>query len=533
LSLNEKYRWSLLLVVLSAVLLRILLLTSFFQPLDSDECAEVLMAMTVREQPHFYVGWFGQSYMGSMEIYLISILGFWGDWSPYTIRIVMLGIVGGQIILVAIIARKIAGDTAAIISVILMCLLSPYAYVWELRARNYQLMVFIVLLAVLFEIYRLKMSTNSITSKKETLINLGTGFLWGNAIWLNELSVLLFAPFLFAGFSRYSFIKSRLLPMLLGVMAGFSPRIISNLKNDFLGLKILSGSLLNISRKEYEKYGWNSLLQPSSDSFTLIEKMEGIYDTLGLSLLLSVLFVLFIMKKKKKIRSIEMDWLTRRLFLSILSVFLILSSQRYYTIAIPYLVLLLGIVFSEYFSSSNLNFKRVAVGVFVCCILSYTGLLNEYTQKKHSISEQILAEFFLKKKFKRGIAGYYISNPVMYYTRKRVHISSLGGPNFTARFMNIERDISRNGADFIVYRVDRSKSWIKALESYLSVHSIIHAKDIVADEYLVFHSFSEPIYPGSYLSEADMIHYERHSPKNFHKINEENANIIDFPFRLI
>ena len=60
--------------LLIAYALRIYFLATLNNPLDSDECAEALMALDLVEEPQFIIGWLGQDYMGSLEIYLLSVV---------------------------------------------------------------------------------------------------------------------------------------------------------------------------------------------------------------------------------------------------------------------------------------------------------------------------------------------------------------------------------------------------------------------------------------------------------------------------
>ena len=61
--------------------------------LDSDEAVEAFQARDISQHPRFIVGWPGQDYMGSAEIYALSVLEPLTGGSARGVRLAVLFIV--------------------------------------------------------------------------------------------------------------------------------------------------------------------------------------------------------------------------------------------------------------------------------------------------------------------------------------------------------------------------------------------------------------------------------------------------------
>ena len=136
-------------ILVTAVILRIILNVVFPRPLDADECAEILMAMDLLQDPRFIVGWMGQNYMGSLEIYLLSIWGTFFGWSVISIRLIMALLVLSEIVILYWIASRVYQKSAGAFTMLaILTLSSPVFYDWGLRARSYQLSIVLMLVAL-------------------------------------------------------------------------------------------------------------------------------------------------------------------------------------------------------------------------------------------------------------------------------------------------------------------------------------------------------------------------------------------------
>jgi hypothetical protein len=62
------------------------------------------------------------------------------------------------------------------------------------------------------------------------------------------------------------------------------------------------------------------------------------------------------------------------------------------------------------------------------------------------LDEQTIIPFLKKNNYTNGISGYYVAQKIMFYSNSTIAVSSLGGPFFITRFLDVERLISGKGA---------------------------------------------------------------------------------------
>jgi hypothetical protein len=307
------------------------------------------------------------------------------------------------------------------------------------------------------------------------------------------------------------------------------PRIVNNFRNDFWGFKQLLGAFLNVTRQDYEIHGWRALFVGPSEWLDAHEKLDVLDVGLGTPLLVVLLAISTFFAAQKlrgKTAAVRSVPLLFGLLLSIMVVLASLSRPRYMTIILPYLVLYCGALLSAGTSSRILSFRKT-LGLMLCAALvSFSSVALSQPGSCVTAAEHNLARFLEKEGLKNGLAGYDIAHKVMFFTRKRVLVSSLAGPRFTTRFLDVERYIAKQGAEFVVYRIAGNDRRIKSLEVFLAAHGIPHIREVVDREFLVFRAFSKPIFPGSHLPKRDRLHFERHRPDNPRKTLQEKANLL-------
>ena len=140
--------------------------------------------------------------------------------------------------------------------------------------------------------------------------------------------------------------------------------------------------------------------------------------------------------------------------------------------------------------------------------------------------EHLLVPFIKSHHYTYGISGYYIAQSLMYYSDGKFAVSNLGGPQFTTRFLDIERRIMDKGAEFVVYRIEEDELYGRSLVTYCQKRKIGWTADTVAKYFVVYHNFTVRIHPGEYLPTEAQPHFERHTFTNPRKIQQEKANIM-------
>jgi hypothetical protein len=216
------------------------------------------------------------------------------------------------------------------------------------------------------------------------------------------------------------------------------------------------------------------------------------------------------------------DRFTVGLCVSVFCALLITTKERYATFAIAPAVLLTGAVLSHLRSYS---FLRIWIKLAVAASLFFAlgPVIAQYPIFEKPPATIQLTNYLQKKGYHRGISGYYIAHPVMVYSGGEIAVSSLGGPFFTTRLLRFESEVAKEGAEFIVYRKEHEEL-VSQLKKYLSGLALSWKQEIIADEFLVFHSFPRPIFPGEFLSEENKAHFKRHNPANHRKLKQERAN---------
>jgi hypothetical protein len=513
------------LFLVAAIVLRIILLILFPSPIDSDECVEAIMGMNFWNHPDFFVGWPGQDYMGSLEIYLLSLAVPFIGSSTGSIRFIMLCVVACQLLCIFYISYKSFGLKAAGISMIVSCALSPFAFDWELRARSCQPMVLLVLLAVLLKISIVNQPT--LQPKRKWIKIFGIGLIGGIAIWSNELALFLFFPLILFPDSRWLFWGRHLFPLILGGCIGYFPRILYNLLSNFDGIKMLLGTLFHVSSPSMKNFSLSSAAASFIGFSAAKEHAMSILTGMGIPILfLIILAIIFIFKTNAFNKTNwNKHWLLIGIIISIGSIVLITDKARYIELAVPFSCIFIGAVFSR---CLNLKIITGRGAVLILCVFAAESIVCKSltTQKITKPDEQILIPFLNKSNYHYGISGYYIAQKINYYSRCAIFTSSLGGPFFSTRFLDIERTVAEKGADFIVYAINDDPIYPESLEQFCKNKAIDYKKNIAGESFIVFHDFSKKIFPGEFLPPDAMKHFNRHSFNNPRKIKQEKANAL-------
>lgn len=354
---NKKVFFAALSCLAVAIGLRIYLMVAFPSPIDADECVEALMAADLSQHPAIVVGWPGQDYLGSLEIYLLALAFPIIGCSTTAIRAAMLLLISGQLICLFFIAYLSYGVRAAAIAMIAACALSPFAYDWELRARGYQIAVLLMLAALLLKILFMKRS-EAATGRNWACLFL-IGLITGIAVWTNELALFLIFPLLLTPTSPKFSLTRYVTPILTGMTIGYLPRLIYHARTSLDGFKVLAGSLLHVTPQTLQSQNLQQVIDSFLGVSALQDQFSAFLEGLGVPLLLilTASAVACIAAHHNGRVSLQRHWLAIGLVVSVLFIALATSKNRYIELAVPFSTLLIGAALSTYFKEQGAFFR--------------------------------------------------------------------------------------------------------------------------------------------------------------------------------
>ncbi len=515
------------LALIMAVLIHSLILYYRPAPLDSDECAEALMAMDIVSNPRFIVGWYGQNYMGSHEIYWLAALCPQGNWSPVSVRIAVFLLFVAQVALIGYLAHRYAGHRGAICALAVLCMLSPFAYAWVTRARSYQVMPLLLLLALAVETGLPDRSPDGSTEGYPRWLVVGV--LAGSAVWANEIAVAMLLPVLALAVTQKRVLLARLAFLTLGSIIGLLPRIIYNVRNNFAQAQFLGAKLTQVDRAELEAHGLkDALLYHSFDTITIENIWASCAAGLGypLMLLTAVLALsLLLPAVRTRVFQGQTGKLCAGLGASIVIGAAISWCPRYAAVMIPYIALLTGIVAASVFRGVRRLGWVLMVLLLIGVAISLTTVMRASTGGKITPGER-LVDFLVGRRQECGISGYDTAHKIMFYSRRAIEVSVMGEPSFHPRLNEVERRVATEGALFVVYDVDDSLSRAGRLKDHLGREGIDYFHEVSEGRFGVYYGFSAPVYPGQYLGEEDMFLFEHYSPDQPRRASQERANVL-------
>jgi hypothetical protein len=212
------------------------------------------------------------------------------------------------------------------------------------------------------------------------------------------------------------------------------------------------------------------------------------------------------------------------LIFSVVTALVVATKERYAVIVIPYLALIVGFA-AKGLSMIDKKFLKIAALLpAIFCGISIASFTKNYTHVADR-AEIHLTKFLQEQGYSRGISGYHTATRIMFYSDRKIIISSLAGPYYITRFIDVEKTIARSGAKCIIVKAsdeDRLNGWKK----YLTKNHVEWRSDRIDDVYEVIHSFSRPVYSGENLTKEERKHYIRHLPENPIKQVQYQANVL-------
>jgi hypothetical protein len=169
-----------------AFFLRIPLIQVRADVLPGDETVLGIMAKNILEG-HFPIFYYGQSYMGALEAYIIALLGLGMGVNGWTVQLGAFFSYGLFLIVHFFLIRRLFGLLASISSALLLCVSPPLF--WELSVRalgGYTEVLFFGSLSFLFWL--------KVFSDREKKYHFPLGLSLGLGLWVNPLFLLYLFP---------------------------------------------------------------------------------------------------------------------------------------------------------------------------------------------------------------------------------------------------------------------------------------------------------------------------------------------------
>lgn len=213
------------LAVLTGITVRIVVLLSSIGRLDGDEGVTGVMAQGILDG-HFPAFFGNQNYQGALEQYLqAGVLALLPD-TPFTLRLVQVGLMAAAIILTYLLAREVTGSPwGGVVAAWLMAVGPYYLVVKGVKSHGGYDGAMVAGLVMILLALALRRST-----ARAPLIALGIGLTGGIALWENPTALYLVIPAAVWALGSARGSLTRLLPLgLLGAVVGLLPWIVHSI----------------------------------------------------------------------------------------------------------------------------------------------------------------------------------------------------------------------------------------------------------------------------------------------------------------
>ena len=522
----KKY-WLILVGFLLVVFcLRVLLLYFWPFPIAGEEPFEAMMAKKIALNPAFYVGWPSQNYMGSQGFYWLA---FWGQilgWQLESTRLATFLLIFCLTLLLTAVTYRRYGPTAALLVIALFPWQTAHANTLQFYYLSYHPALTIIAIALLLKTW-MPVSRNATPCWWLLL-----GWLSGLAVWSNEFAIIFLTPLLLSNEPR-RWIHWRGLPWLAaGLVLGYLPRIIYLLLIDDSGVDRLALMAAGAKETQAAQTSIHSL-EPLLPSFLdkLTYRWSQIVQVYGYPLIIifAVACLLFIIQTWRQRGKLRLDWLGKGILVTLVLLLLEGNKNRYLAISLPYFTVLTAYLISACPLPPIFNHRRLAIFLLVGGLLfSYLSATRSYEPGAMKPLQE-LTNTIRTNHYTTGISGYDTAQLVMYEMADQpepVSVSSLGGPVFNSRFIDKELAVASNGAQFVVYLVTDAPELKTALTNYLTATKIEWREETIAGTYNLYHQFTQPVFPGSYLPPNSnwQKRFSRFTPTNPRRLNQEAAN---------
>lgn len=508
-----------LVAVIFLIVLRFVPYLATPSPLDADECAELLMAMDLSQSPRLVAGWYGQDYMGPLEMYVLALTGPIFGWSTRFVRVnqLVLTLLCFGLTLAAL--RRQAGQLPMVVGAFFLAAGAPFTYGFMLRARGYGVMQ--VLVALLLFLWFGKKRLDRTAGRQAWTEAFALGLTFGVSVWANELTLMFFPLLASLVWTRIG-IRMSAIGTGVGLVLGIMPRIINSVKGNFEWAKYLAGSLLQVSRSDFQQRGVMAIFGALHSSGRAHEKWLAVLGGAGWPLVVvgvasCIALIVVIVHRRRFVRLDSLG-----IGMTLLAGFAVASRPRYVAVFFPLAAVAVALV-ARALHEIGVRYR------LLLAILALMMLLAVLQSADHGPYPVItpVAEFVQAKGYTRGIGGYSVAYPLTVAAHENVVVSTLAGPIFTSRFRKKELVLAKEGAQFVVFALGGKGAGYKGpecLENYLNESKYCYRCDTLSGAFVIYHAFDRPLYPGDGLCPDDRQHFERHRPTNPRKIMQERAN---------
>lgn len=222
------YAWCVAGLILSALLLRIVLLSLGWPVTNSDEAFMDLAALHIKNGVDYPIWFYGQYYLGPIESYMGALMFSIFGVSVWSMRIGLLIFYGGFLLCMAILVRLIYNKSLALIMLVLLALGTEVLIPLQMNAFGYASLPFLCSLLFL-------LSYLLVSKQRARKIDACLFFLWGLVagviLWVHLVMVpyVLVSGLLLLLWRWKMLLKWAGWLVLAGLVLGAFPLIFSNL----------------------------------------------------------------------------------------------------------------------------------------------------------------------------------------------------------------------------------------------------------------------------------------------------------------
>jgi hypothetical protein len=229
-------KWWLLGALGLALVVRLAILAGPLGELDADEAVVGLMARHIAFNGELPVFYYGQAYLGSLEAFTAVPLFVAFRASGVVLKLVPLAYSLGFLVLSALVARRVFGDGAAVLTAFYLALPPAMWALWSTKARGGYAEVLFLGEALLLVSLWLGRARRPIWGV------LAWGVFAGLALWTHLLAVVYIVPSLvFLALRRRSWTPLDVLAAAAGCVVGAAPLLAANVTHGFETLDVVGG----------------------------------------------------------------------------------------------------------------------------------------------------------------------------------------------------------------------------------------------------------------------------------------------------
>lgn len=511
---------ALLLALFAAHRLYLILALPFGNDISSDEAIGAVMALRILRGDVWHTFWYGQSYLGSHEPFVVAAsFAIFGP-SPRAFRAGLLLFAGIFVVSQYAVARRLWGDEGTAVLSTLLAIFPPALFAeYGLRGAYAALAMFAGLLLLSFVAAWRGWGQRG-SEWRLFLFGLvgGLGF-WANFMVAAYLVPLACALLYRMGTARTGSGWRHGGAALGGFVLGASPVLVYNIRYPLHSLMVSLGFLLGSGgREELSRVGLSGTLSQFVGTLPVdlglgnflrasLRPWEGhgaLARTLGAVAtggILALAGAAFLPGSRARPPLPKPAIAYGGIGLMVFLFFSVLGGRvdRYLFGALPLICLAGGL------AAQRLG-TRIAIPAIVAIVLFDAWATVEGLAGRPDAGWPALVARLRERSLRAGYGDHQSQWPILFYSREGIIVSPLAGPVFASRDRGYVDRVDRERDVFYLYAW--SSPLAGALEGFLGRRGIGYRKEEI-EGYLLYHRFTERFYPLDYLPRDLVPEYHR------------------------